>query len=46
MADIELVIKLDEEVYKYAKKYNNSYMLALREMDICMKAIAKGLSSK
>ena len=42
MADIELAIKLPEEVYRYAKKYNVSSMLALREMSICMNAIANG----
>lgn len=43
MADIELVIKLSEKVYGYAKRYNGSSMLALREMDMCMNAIANEL---
>jgi hypothetical protein len=42
MADIELVIKMPEEVYRYAKKYNVSPVLALREMSICMNAITNG----
>jgi hypothetical protein len=42
MADIELVIKMPEEVYRYAKKYNVSSVLALREMSMCMDAIANG----
>lgn len=44
MADIELVIKVPEEVYRYAKKYNGSFMLTLREreMGMCMNAIANG----
>jgi len=42
--DIELVIKIPEEVYRYAKKYNGSSMLTLREeeMGVCMNAIANG----
>lgn len=39
MADIELVVKIDEEVYRYAKKYNGSSML---KMGMCMNAIANG----
>lgn len=44
MTDIELVIKIPEEVYRYAKKYNGSSMLTLREeeMGVCMNAIANG----
>lgn len=42
MADIELVIKIPEEVYRYAKKYNVSSVLALREIGMCMNAIANG----
>lgn len=42
--DIELVIKMPENVYRYAKKYNGSSMLTLRdeEMGMCMDAIANG----
>lgn len=45
MADIELVVKIDEEVYRYAKKYNGSFTLTLREreMGMCMNAIANGI---
>lgn len=39
---MELLINIPEEVYRYAKKYNVSSMLALREMGICMNAIANG----
>lgn len=44
MADIELVLKIPEDVYRYAKKYNGSSMLTLRdeEMGMCMDAIANG----
>lgn len=44
MADIELVVKIDEDAYRYAKKYNGSSMLTLREeeMGMCMDAIANG----
>lgn len=41
MAD--LVIKIPEEVYRYAKKYNVSSVLALREIGMCMNAIANGI---
>lgn len=44
MANIELVLKIPEDVYRYAKKYNGSSMLTLREeeMGMCMNAIANG----
>lgn len=44
MAEIELVVKISEDVYRYAKKYNGSSMLTLRdeEMGMCMDAIANG----
>lgn len=44
MDEIELVVKIPEEVYRYAKKYNGSCMLTLREreMGMCMNAIANG----
>ena len=42
MADIELVVKIPKEVYRYAKRYNVSSMLAIKEIDICMNAIANG----
>ena len=44
MDEIELVVKISEEAYRYAKKYNGSSMLTLREreMGMCMNAIANG----
>lgn len=45
MDEIELVVKIPEDVYRYAKKYNGSSMLTLREREIsmCMNAIANGI---
>ena len=43
MENIELVIKLDEELYRYIKRYYNvSSTLTLRDMDMCMNAIING----
>lgn len=44
MEEIELVVKISEDVYRYAKKHNGSSMLTLRdeEMGMCMDAIANG----
>ena len=42
MADIELVIKIPEKAYEYAKRYNTSPIMALREMNMCMNAVANG----
>lgn len=39
---MKLVIDIPEDAYKYAQKYNVSSTLALREISICMNAIAKG----
>lgn len=45
MDEIELVVKIPEDVYRYAKKYNGSSMSTLREreVDMCMNAIANGI---
>lgn len=45
MDEIEVVVKIPEDVYRYAKKYNGSSMLTLREeeMGMCMNAIANGI---
>ena len=44
MDEIEVVVKIPEDMYKYAKKYNGSSMLTLRdkEMGMCMGASANG----
>lgn len=48
MDEIEVVVKISEEAYRYAKKYNGSSMLTLREreMGMCMDAIANGIPLK
>lgn len=39
---MQIVIDINEDVYRYAKGYNASSMLALREMSMCINAVANG----
>lgn len=39
---MKIVIDIPEKTYKYAKKYANSPILSVRDIDRCMDAISKG----